>query len=175
MLIRDFVTETLITIMSNIYDNLINHGASDMSLVWESMTNPKVQLNENSATIKTISQLKGYSGRKFKRTIIGDIITLDEWDSYAENIKNDAESKGFNPFYEENGNLSITETQFLSKPKQHRVTYGVVNFRSKDYTFDGDGRTSYGSAIKKGDLIDNGFRVEVDGRTPYTMKYELSE
>lgn len=124
--------------------------------------------------MKTLVELKKHSGKEFKRTVVGNIQTVETWDEYSQAIKKDAESQGFNPVYEENGDLAITDTQVLRKPKMKKHTQGILKFRSKGYTFTVDGIEAFAyDSIKKDQLIENGFEVRIEGRNPYTLRYEL--
>jgi len=122
--------------------------------------------------MKTLIELKKHNKKRFIRTY-HNTPTLDDWEERRDFVIKDAESKGFTTNIDKEGNLEIGNNQgFLRKPRAHKVTEGVVTFRSKDYTFTkDDGTTGYGSAIKKDQLTPTGFKVETFGNSYIT--YDL--
>lgn len=55
--------------------------------------------------------------------------------------------------------INIDTNQFLLLPKISKRREGILTFRSKDYVFDFDGKTSYGDKPKAADITETGFNL----------------
>ena len=109
-----------------------------------------------------LSQLKQLSGKRFKRTAVG-MSTIEDIPSLKKELQRQADNQELT-MVDEGDCWSFGDNRYCTKPKIQKVVYGIVEFRSKDYTFLADGKSekSYGTTLKAENVIDNGFVSHVD-------------
>jgi hypothetical protein len=126
---------------------------------------------ENTKKMKTLKELRSFSGKSFTRTLIGGR-SVEEIDLLREEIKEHLTKQGadLSLLCEDEKSFSYGAS-FMLKPKVKREQVGIVTFRSSgDYIFSYEGQKSYGNKIRKECLCENGFKVPtIGGHFIYTI------